>query len=78
MSRGVKGSEVMAAPHPEHCQLPENFGRSLEAVGIDAAKSSAGIGPEANSASKGMSKASEAEDISGDWGALALLSRCFP
>jgi hypothetical protein len=66
----------MAPPQPEHCQLPVNFGFSLEALGIVAPKSSAGEGPEEISASNGMSEASEADDISCDW--LAFLFRVLP
>lgn len=67
VSRGVKGSDVIAPPQPAHCQEPENFGLSPEFEdGATAGPNpSSKSGSPARPASKGKSGASGADDISG-------------
>jgi hypothetical protein len=76
VSRGVKGRDVMAAPQLAHCQLPEDFERSVVTGTVVPPKPSSVEGSPAKPASKGMSGTSIAVDISGVcW---ALLSLCLP
>lgn len=65
VSRGAKGSEVIAPPQLAQVHLPANLGFSVEAGMAEPPKSSAGAGPSASSAKSGISGASEAADISG-------------
>ena len=79
VSRGVKGRELMAAPQPAHCQLPDVRGFSLLLVGVTAGpKPSSKSGSPASPASKGMSGASLAVDISGACGCGEFPPFCFP
>lgn len=50
VSRGAKGSEVIAAPQLAHSQWPENLGRSVEIGTVSIPKSSTGAGSLASSA----------------------------
>lgn len=65
VSRGVKGSDEMPPPQPEHCQLPGIFGRSVLDGAAIVAKPSSCAGSLARPASKGMSGTSLATVITG-------------
>ena len=76
MSRGWKGSEVMAAPQPAHSQLPVKRGFSPETGMALPPKSSLGAGSPATSAKSGMSGASVAKSPISE--AAALLPLLLP
>lgn len=74
VSLGVKGRDEILPPQPEHCQLPANFGFSLD--GGAASKPSSKDGSPASPASKGMSGTSDEVFISGAGAEFPPF--CFP